>query len=44
VTHTALPRDELEQILNRFVEVNYAIRLETDGATIYRAIARLSDQ
>ena len=43
-THTDLPRSELEQILVRFVELDYAIRLEADGKTIYRGVARLSDQ
>lgn len=43
-THTDLPRNELEQILGRFVELDYAVRLEADGKTIYRGVARLSDQ
>lgn len=43
-THTALPREELQRMIGRFVELDYAIRLESDGETVYRAVARLSDQ
>ncbi len=43
-THTAFPRAELEQALARFVDLDYAIRLEAEGKTVYRALARLSDQ
>lgn len=31
-------------MLGRFVELDYAIRLESNGETTYRAVARLSDQ
>jgi len=43
-THTAASRSELDQMLARFVELDYAIRVEVDGETVYRAVARLSDQ
>lgn len=43
-TYTALTRFELEQILARFVELDYAIRLDAGGETTYRAVARLGDQ
>jgi len=43
-THTAASRSELDQMLARFIELDYAIRVEVDGETVYRAVARLSDQ
>jgi circadian clock protein KaiC len=43
-THTAAPRSDLNQMLARFVELDYAIRIEVGGETVYRAVARLSDQ
>ncbi|MGI8507809.1 MAG: RAD55 family ATPase, partial [Gemmatimonadaceae bacterium] len=43
-THTALPREELQRMIGRFVELDYAISLESNGETVYRAVARLSDQ
>ncbi|MEO6778693.1 MAG: ATPase domain-containing protein [Gemmatimonadaceae bacterium] len=43
-THTALSRGDLDRTLGRFVELDYAIRLEANGETIYRALARVSDQ
>lgn len=43
-THTAVPAAELELILARFVELDYAVRLESEGKVTYRAVARVSDQ
>lgn len=43
-THTAVPRAELELILGRLLELDYAVRLDRDNETLYRALARLSDQ
>ncbi|MEO8945303.1 MAG: ATPase domain-containing protein [Gemmatimonadaceae bacterium] len=43
-THTAVPVLDLEQALARFVELDYAIRLDAGGEITYRALARLSDK
>ena len=43
-THTAVPNVELEHALARFVELDYAVRLDANGEITYRALARLSDQ
>ncbi len=41
--HTALARGELERMIDRFVELDFAIRLELDGKTVYRAVAQLNE-
>jgi len=43
-SHTAIPRPELAQALDRFVELDYAISLKAGGETTYRALARVSDR
>jgi circadian clock protein KaiC len=43
-TYTGVSAGELDRILARFVDLDYAIRLESEGSVVYRAIAQLVDQ
>ncbi len=43
-SHTGLPHADIEQMLARFVELDYAISLDTTGVVTYRALARGSGQ
>lgn len=43
-TYTGVPAADLETMLARFVELDFAVRLESEGMATYRALATLRDQ
>lgn len=43
-SHTGSSGEEIEQMLARFVELDYAVRLDASGEVTFRALARMSGE
>jgi circadian clock protein KaiC len=41
---TGVPREEMDRILSRFIDLDFALLAESGGKSVYRALARVTDQ